>query len=244
MIPKMIHLTHGFVELPHEIAQSLNTMRICNPDWKFIIYDDGDVLEFIWSTYGHEITKAYLAINPKYGAARADFFRYLVMHARGGVYLDVKSYVTKSLTTITDGHSYLLSHWPNDSHPYTNWGRSLQYSGAPFADTHGEMQQWYIAGTPNHPFLASVINRVLKEIRGYDVRIHGVGKAGVITTTGPVPYTLGICEAISKGVSRYSWKRSNIDWGFEYTCIHPSRWAGYHNEQRPHYSTLTEPVIM
>ena len=36
---------------------------------------------------GSEIYGFYQRINPIYGAARADFFRYLLMYAQGGIYL-------------------------------------------------------------------------------------------------------------------------------------------------------------
>lgn len=83
--------------------------------------------------------------------------------------------------------TYLLSHWSESilKHQVLRCDE-LAYKPA------GEYQQWFIAAAPGHAFLESVINAVLKNIKEYDRKRLGIGRHGVIRTTGPVPYTLGI----------------------------------------------------
>lgn len=62
--------------------------------------------------YGQRIWEYYLRINKKYGAARADLLRYLVLYALGGVYLDLKSTVLYPLSlNIQQGDSFLIMYW-------------------------------------------------------------------------------------------------------------------------------------
>ena len=51
---------------------------------------------YIRREYGESILSCYLRIDPVYGAARADLFRYLLLYRTGGVYLDIKSAARRS----------------------------------------------------------------------------------------------------------------------------------------------------
>ncbi|MCA3362157.1 MAG: hypothetical protein INF74_09420, partial [Roseomonas sp.] len=61
-----------------------------NPDWEYRLYEDADCERFIRENYDAETFKLFRSIHPDYGAARADFFRYLLLYRLGGVYLDIK----------------------------------------------------------------------------------------------------------------------------------------------------------
>ena len=65
---------------------------------------------------------AYHKINPKYGAARADFFRYIIIRDQGGIYLDLKSNSSVPFREIIKPNdTYLLSSWAdNSSAPHDN----------------------------------------------------------------------------------------------------------------------------
>ncbi len=64
-----------------------------NPYLKHACYENKDIETFLRTHATEDQIKAYLSINPNYGAARADFFRYAVMFYKGGVYLDIKSFI-------------------------------------------------------------------------------------------------------------------------------------------------------
>ena len=66
----------------------------------------------------HPTPETY-ALSPisNYGAAKADLFRYLLIYAYGGVYLDLKSTVEKPLSESLSGNeSFILSHWANSDY--------------------------------------------------------------------------------------------------------------------------------
>lgn len=71
-----------------------------NPGWEHRLYDDADIEAFIRESYGDEILAYYHRIDRRYGAARADLFRYLLLYRLGGVYLDIKSTTVRPLDEV------------------------------------------------------------------------------------------------------------------------------------------------
>lgn len=112
-IPKFIHQTFSTRDsLPRQLEENINYLQGLNPDWVHEFYDDDRCEKFITDNYPQEYLNRYQRISHRYGAARADYFRYLLMYKRGGVYLDIKSTVIFPLSdVIPKNTSYLLSRW-------------------------------------------------------------------------------------------------------------------------------------
>ena len=58
------------------LEENLKANKARNPDIEFKLYDDGMIEHFFAHQHGRAVVDAYHRINPKFGAARADFFRY------------------------------------------------------------------------------------------------------------------------------------------------------------------------
>ena len=86
--------------LPHEIEQNIEHIKRLNPEYEYHLFDDEDIKAFILEHYGEVIWDYYQRIAPIYGAARADFFRYLLVYQLGGVYIDIKSSLDKPLKDV------------------------------------------------------------------------------------------------------------------------------------------------
>jgi autotransporter strand-loop-strand O-heptosyltransferase len=183
-IPKIIHQTFKTNDFPDEIKKSIQSLKDMNPDYEYRFYDNNDCLEFIKQNYDKETLNLYESINPNYGSARADFFRYLLMYKVGGVYLDLKSSTTKPLNeTILPTDEYLLTHWMG-----RDWSDLLNYY-------HGEFQNWHIICRPNHPFLKKTIELVKQNIKNYKGE---KGKLSVLSLTGPIVYSKAIISLLDK----------------------------------------------
>lgn len=177
-IPKIIHQTFRSDDLPIELKKSVENLKSMNPDFEYRFYNDDDCFNFIKENYDKEILHLYEKINPKYGSARADFFRYLLMYKIGGVYLDIKSSVSKPLNElILPTDEYILTHWEG-----RDWSDELNYY-------FGEFQNWHIICSPNHPFLEKTIENVKENIRNYKGE---KGKFSVLNLTGPIAYSKSI----------------------------------------------------
>jgi len=239
-IPRQIHQTYHSAQLPTALAQNAGNIRALNPTWAYNLYDDEAVATFIREEYGSRVLRLFLRIDPRYGAARADLFRYLLVYKVGGVYLDIKSGLERPLDdVIREEDKYLLSHWPQDpSEPQSGWGR---FQGFPDLAhmPRGGFQQWHVAAAAGHPFLRAVIIRVLKSIAGYHAPKVGSGYVGVFRTTGPVAYTLAIEPLLPK--YPYRLVEARRDLGFLYTTTGSDR--GHRTHFKSHYSSLAVPVI-
>jgi len=154
-IPKVIHQTYpdAHRNLPSILEQNVRKITALNPGWEHRLYDDNDIASFIESTYGARVLDYYDRLNEKYGAARADLFRYLLLYRHGGVYLDIKASLERPLDSVLHPEDvYLLSRWRNrKGEQYEGWGihSRLRQIG------RQEFQQWHIIAAPGHPFLSS-----------------------------------------------------------------------------------------
>jgi inositol phosphorylceramide mannosyltransferase catalytic subunit len=223
---------------PPEIQRNIAQLRRANPDWDYRLYGAADMLELISRCYGPRVLEYFQRINPSYGAARADLFRYLLLYQSGGVYLDVKSTLTKPLNAVLRADDrYLLAHWRNKpGEEFEGWGLYPEIAGV-----DGEFQQWHIVAAAGHPFLRAVIARVLRNIARYNPVLHGQGWIGVMRATGPIAYTLAIDPLLHLYPHRIVDAQQEL--GFQYS-IYPRTSLNPHQSLfRAHYSRLSEPLV-
>lgn len=196
---------------------------------------------FIREHYSERVLRAYNQINPLYGQARADFFRYLLLYRVGGVYLDIKSGVQRPLEEVLGERPYLLTRWDNaGGGEYPGWGRHFG-GGHPLAEV-GEFQQWHVTARPGCDLLAAVIGRVLGNLENYSPEKLGTGKWGVILTTGPVAYSLALLPMI--GAVDLKRIATNREAGLVYNTLEGDHGRFFHSAKRPHYSRLQDPVVL
>lgn len=236
-IPKVIHQVYfSNKPLPAELAENSIRLKNLNPDWDYRLFDDRDMERFVWDNYGNDVREAYKLINPTYGAALADFFRYLLMFKKGGVYLDIKSSATRPFNEVLHPDDmFLISQWKNErSDRFAGWGLHDEISTVP----GGEYQQWYIACAPNHPFLKAVIENIIRNIHVYNRGLHGTGQYGVLRVTGPIAYTLAIAPLLDRYPHRFA--DSHDDLGLIYSIYEDERHLKLFKD---HYSELHDPII-
>lgn len=235
-IAKIIHQTYG-QDLTEDLLCNINYLKVNNPTWEYRLYDEQDILDFIKEKYGNDILNTYLSINPKYGATRADFFRYLLVYHYGGVYLDIKSTVTKPLDDVIkpDDH-FILSQWDNGpGEEYSTFGRFPEL----FEYPDGEFQQWHVISEPKHTFLEEVIKTSISNIKNYDSNRDGVGFIGGLKLTGPIIYTLTIGRLLNIYPHRFV---KNKDFGLKYTVF--TNAIAHRKLFKTHYTQLKEPLVI
>jgi inositol phosphorylceramide mannosyltransferase catalytic subunit len=240
-ISKTIYQIYLTGVLPKLVMDNISRIKKLNPTWTHKVFNNFEIEEFIDHYYGQQMLGMYRKINPKYGAARADLFRYLLMYQCGGVYLDIKASVVASFDSIllsTD--RYILAQWgPGDGEDSGSWGRHAEIAHV----EGGEFQQWHIIATAGHPFLRSVLIDVLDNIQSYDALTTGVGRMAVLKTTGPIAYTLAIQPMLNQ--AQFRLVGSSRSFGLIYSGLDASTTKPIHfNLFKQHYSQLTEPLIL
>lgn len=238
-IPRILHQTYRTKVLPPELQSNVDALKAMNPEYEYRFYDDADMLEFIRSSYDAGILDSFNRINPRYGAARADLFRYLLIYKCGGIYLDVKSSLLRPLRDVIEPTDrYLLSHWRNAvGERHAGWGIHQELKSI----NGGEFQQWHIVAAPGHPFLKAVIERVLQNIDDYNPLFQGVGQDAVWRVTGPIAYTLAIASVLQ--LHPYRIAEDNTALGFEYSSVRGASTIAHRALFPDHYSHLTESLI-
>jgi len=231
-IPKNIYqLVSDKKNISPKFVKNIQFLKDLNPGWNHILMDDTDMIAYLQKYCPQSIITAYNSINPKYGAARADLFRYILIYLEGGVYFDIKSICKFPLDFILKkDDEYILSHWAcKESTKYVDI-------------IEGEFQQWYIISKPRHPFLLTVIKLVLQNIRNYTPSI-GVGKMAVLKTTGPIAYTNAIIPLLDIYKNRVIEINEYI--GLVYNN-NKNISSSSHKKlfSKPHYSKIQEPLIL
>jgi len=223
-IPRIIHQTYSKSKLTPDLKRAMKILREDNPNYTYKFYDDNDIIQYIQRYFPKHILDSYLRINPIYGAARADLFRYLVIYNEGGVYLDIKSGPTQPLDKIIHPEDRLiLSHWGYDN----PWYDILDIK-------EGELVNWFIIAEPGHPTILKAIENVLYNIDNYDKNAHTDRRIDVLFTTGPIAFTRAVYGDREQPGVRFVKDISDLD--LEYSVI------------KDHYQgksyTLDEPIII
>ena len=238
-IPRIIHQTvDNLQQVLPEYENNRQEMSKLNPLWKVKLYTSDDREDFIRSAYGNEILDAYLSIDHRYGAARADFFRYLVVLDLGGLYLDIKATATKPLdTVIYKEDTFIAAQWPTciDGVDMSSVGRHKELS-------FREYQNWFLLSAPKHVILERVVEEILRNIKSYNPFINGVGKLGVLRTTGPIAYSKVVHKNLKVSGVRVA---TNEELGLKPTVhrIIDDQTPFPNKQSTPHYSSLRVPII-
>jgi hypothetical protein len=239
-IPRIIHQTFSArSRMPSVLEQNCRAIEALNPDFSYRFYDDGDRERFIGDTYGEAILARYRRIDPAYGAARADLFRYLCVYHFGGVYLDVKVAVTRPLGEgLRDDDAFLLSQWDHaPGSPHAGWGTHRRLAAIP----GGEFQQWHVIASPGHPYLAAVIAEVLSNIDRFDPFAFANPWEAVICTTGPVVYTQSIHRILAAHPHRRLSGSEEI--GLHYSVFETSADPEAHRRLYRDYRKAETPLV-
>jgi hypothetical protein len=124
-----------------------------NPAWEYRLYDDDAIEAFLLAHYDPAVRAAYQRIDPSYGAARADLFRYLVIYKLGGVYIDIKSRFLRPIDEVLRGdEAFLLSQWSNGpGQIYEGFGLKPEVARVPRHRRLSALAPWN-RKTRGHPF--------------------------------------------------------------------------------------------
>lgn len=244
IIPKTIYRTWVNATLPDPFQLAWNFTKHHNPTFSQHLFTDADINEFMHRYYrNHTELKndaftTFYSINPVYGTARADFFRYLLLFEFGGIYLDVKSAARNISRVIRHKDEFVTSHWP--LHSVVRLWSSLHLKRI-----NGEYQQWWLASTPRHPTMLTIIRKIISNIQMHTEGDHmiacdtfrrwvgdslvlylvpGCKGVDILWTTGPFAYTKAIEGAIADDRiakrTRFLWPDGDSTFIYDYTGMH------------------------
>lgn len=256
-IPFVIYRTWKNNNLNEQFKHAWETTDKNNPEFKQILYTDVDVNNFINEFKYPGLKEAYNRINPRFGAAKADLFRYAILFRYGGFYMDIKTYTKCSIKDkLGNNDSFLLSKW--EGIKYRGDADVFGTEGYTFAEKSGEWEQYWLACESNHPIMKAILDKCIQNINHPNTNkllTHSISGAyspeEIFITTGPVMMTIAIDDFITYNPQFNDFTITRP--GF-YGCIVYSRdgdgWlqrnhhAAYKNINAKHYSLNTEPLLL
>lgn len=155
-----------------------------------------------------EVLEAYHALPQP--VLKADFFRYLILFARGGIYTDIDTSALKSALE-----------WIPDSVPKESFGLVIGIEADPDRPDWAEWYsrrvqfcQWTIQSKPGHPVLRDIITRITREtIKRKEEGVFVTKKKSIVEFTGPAVWTDTIFDFFND--DRFfdmSHSKGNISW--------------------------------
>ena len=216
-IPKIIHQTFKSSSLPALTRWHISKFRKNNPEYDYEFYDDERVESFLSKEFEPEVLNAYKKIQ--IGAAKADFFRYAVLLIKGGVYLDIDSYINGKLSDfIKKDDTAIISKERNPEH----------------------YVQWALVFEPNHPFMVKTLELVLQNIseNRFPNDVHKM--------TGPGVYTEAVSVCLEENAS-IPYKLLGVDYDghlkFKYPLSKLLYQKGEHWKKAQLYKTVLRKTI-
>lgn len=167
MIPKLLHqIWVGSPEVPSHYSELVKTWRNKNRSWVYRLWDDSSINELI--------DIHYPSLQPIYSeiplpVMKADLARYLILNAKGGLYIDLDYECFKPIGRLLSKEC-VIGLEPRSSAKYHGYDYLLGNA--------------FIASTTEHPFISFLIESSLKKIAMTDAaKVSRYDYA--MSTTGP-----------------------------------------------------------
>ena len=215
------------------------TEKAMGKNYQQEIITDDDYIPFLEKHFGkdHKILKALSALNPKYGAAKADLMRYAIIYIKGGIYLDFKSCITKKLPEMPDHIDMITARNTVQTHIFPK----------------GEIANWFLYARKKSPIMLDILNTCIfnilylhehpGKINQYDLSEYGIfsgettSKSITLNVTGPIMLTNVIENSKYRDTVLINQKMDDY---VKYMC-QPINIAG---TGKKHYSRQKEPIVI
>lgn len=147
-IPKRIIQTDKSAELPLLAKAATTNMRLLNPDFEYMFFDDNQVEKFVDAKFPQ-----YRAVFDSFPERiqRYDLFRYLAVYHFGGFYFDTDIFLASSLADLCDfGCVFPFEHLTRLKFFRTQYGMDWEIGNYAFGASAG------------HPFLGAILTNCLR----------------------------------------------------------------------------------
>lgn len=208
-IPKTIwHIFLHKRDIPSDLHPAIHSWAYLNPQHSYNLVETVQATDILFDLYPSHPEVVHTFQRLESTVMRADFLRYVLLAAYGGVYTDVDTMALEP-----------VDNWIPE--PYRNFTRvviGIEYDQRNDTARHITMPhslslcQWTIASTANHPLMWSVVDEVMWTVQeradsyGTDIEHLRPTDKEVIMTTGPGLWTVAIIKYLrSQGHSNLTY---------------------------------------
>lgn len=139
-IPRIIWQTNYTSKVPAQVYSCFLFNRFLAPTYEYRFCDDHDCDIFVKDNYPGEVWRAFKRL--RIGAARADFWRILVLLKHGGIYMDIDANLT------------------DDPDKFIGDDADQVF----IAMKDGAVTNYFIASAPGNPILIELCERIVRNI--------------------------------------------------------------------------------
>jgi alpha 1,6-mannosyltransferase len=198
-------------EFSEEFREAEASWTIHHPTFVHEVITDEVAVHLIRHLYASvpQVLEAYNALPLP--VLKADFFRYLILLARGGIYSDIDTSALKS-----------AADWIPSDVPSNSYGMVIGIEADPDRPDWAEWYsrriqfcQWTIQSKPGHPVLVDVVANITQETlkRRDDGKLKTKDTKGIIEFTGPALWTDSVLAFFNNpDFFDMSTSKGNITW--------------------------------
>jgi inositol phosphorylceramide mannosyltransferase catalytic subunit len=150
-IPKRIIQTGKSRQLPLLAQSATRTLRLLNPDYEYLFFDDADVEAFVDAHYPQYRT---LFDSFPYRIQKYDFFRYLAIYHYGGFYFDLDIFMARGLDDLLE-HGCVFPFEELSLHAFLREAYGMDW----------EVGNYAFGAAAGHPFMRAVIDNCVRAQR-------------------------------------------------------------------------------
>jgi Glycosyltransferase sugar-binding region containing DXD motif len=146
-VPRIIHQTYKSYDLPENFKRWREECKKLNPCWEFRLWTDEDNLELVKTSFP-ELLPTYAGYDAN--IKRIDAARYMMLYKYGGVYMDMDLACLRGFneSTFREPNAFYTAQQHDDWSSASN--RQQRVANA------------FMASTPGHPFLSTILKRLPK----------------------------------------------------------------------------------
>lgn len=204
-IPKYLFITHENIDKMNNYKSKFIDIKLKNNNWDIYFFTNKDI-EFFLEKHYPEYYYYYKLINDNYGAAKSDFWRYIIIYHYGGIYIDVSVEVYEKLDNIILEKTNLIitKHHTAGFFCKNTWGKDIYWN-------------WFFASPPKNKILKKLIDTIILNINNHEqylIRKSSnffipVSNYNTFILTGPLIFNKIVCDYLNEE-DIYELKKNNI----------------------------------
>ena len=239
-IPKVIHRNYGIKDDICDLKKYKNvfqrTKNNCKKFKQKFLLGKTKIENFVLEYYNEDVLDIIKLINNNYPACVSDIIRLLVIYAKGGIYLDIKSEISEDISYELNKYEgkLLVFNWINFPFFGNFWTKSYIY---------GEICNWGFACNKGNPVLREIINAVLLNIKCCfkEKEKYNKGYPYILSLTGPHIFTHKILN--TKNKEKLKILRANFNGKFKYSSSYLRRTRIF-SKDKNHWKKMNQNIFV